>query len=123
MVSARDWIAQQLESLGLLPSGSRPPASGPSGDKRRRSIGETTPVAPPTKEDLDELIYDLRRRGYSERLWNSLCALARLHWRYAEASGDSCSVVRAVHTLSDSLLSAHPPWSTVLTIQTRVLRH
>lgn len=37
MVSPRDWIAQQLESLGLLPSGPRPASSDTSGDKRRRS--------------------------------------------------------------------------------------
>lgn len=80
------------------------------------------PTAPPSKDDLDELIDDLRRRGYSESLWNRFCALVRLHWRHADTSGESYSVVRAVHTLSDSLLPAHPPWSTVLTIQTWALR-
>lgn len=122
MVSPRHWIVQQLESLGLAPSGSRPPGSDPSGDKRRRSIGEAMSAAPPTKEDLDQLIHDLRRRGYSEVLWDSLCALVRLHWRHAEASGESYSVVGAVHRVSDSVLRVRRPRLAVLTIQTWVLR-
>ena len=105
----RYWLTERLTALGLISSSTVPaPAqrvpSSPTATRRQ-------PIQPslPSMEELNALVAEFNRRGFSPELWTNIRAFVGRHWRYAETSGESYFVVRTVANFGNRLLRARPP--------------
>ena len=117
-----NWLGERLAALGLIPS-STPPAlaqrvpSPPIAARRQPSQPSL-----PSRAELNALVAQFNRRGFSPELWTNIREFVARHWRYAEASGESHFVVRTVSNLGHRLLHARPQREVVISVRDWAVR-
>jgi tetratricopeptide (TPR) repeat protein len=116
-----NWLAERLAALGLISSATAP---APQRVPISRNAAQRQPIQPslPSRAELNALVAQLNRRGFSPELWTNIRAFVARHWRYAEASGESHFVVRTVTNLGHRLLHARPQREVVISVRDWAVR-